>query len=173
VGIANTQLKFEFRVFEGTYEAVDTVAVTVDVDNGKPTAYAGEDQAVASGVTVQLEGSGGLSYFWVQIDGPTVQLSSDTSANPTFTAPSLSTADTVEFETQVSSGPFMSIDTVVIHVAPASTTETSTQGSSNEEADSQTPEWARPYTDWLTSPDVALGLGLMFLALLLIWIFFL
>jgi len=63
-----------------------------DVANLAPTAAAGNDQTVASGATVQLDGTGStdpegqaLTYMWTAPAG--ITLSDPTSATPTFTAP--------------------------------------------------------------------------------------
>jgi hypothetical protein len=66
-----------------------------DVANQAPTANAGADQTVASGATVNLDGTGStdpdvgdtLNYAWSQTSGPSVTLSDPTSATPSFTAP--------------------------------------------------------------------------------------
>jgi hypothetical protein len=73
-----------------------------------PIANAGPDQTVASGATVQLDGSGSidpagqaLTYMWTQTAGPLppVTLSDPSSATPTFTAPT--GPATLAFELQV------------------------------------------------------------------------
>ena len=81
-----------------------TVNVTITAGtNDPPTANAGADQTVAEGVTVTLNGSGNdpdgdnnaLTYAWTQTGGtPIVTLSGDTTATPTFIAPSDLTDDT-------------------------------------------------------------------------------
>jgi LmbE family N-acetylglucosaminyl deacetylase len=62
--------------------------------NQAPTANAGQDKTVASGVTVQLDASAShdpensaLSYHWYQLSGNSVTLSSSAVAKPTFIAP--------------------------------------------------------------------------------------
>jgi hypothetical protein len=64
------------------------------VNDNSPTANAGPDQTVAPGASVSLDGTGssdpdgdGLSYAWTQTAGPSVTLSSDSTAGPSFTAP--------------------------------------------------------------------------------------
>jgi hypothetical protein len=59
-----------------------------------PVSDAGPDQAVATGVTVTLDGTGSsdadgdaLSYSWTQVGGTTVTLSDPTAAQPSFAAP--------------------------------------------------------------------------------------
>jgi K319L-like, PKD domain/Calx-beta domain len=59
-----------------------------------PIPDAGPDQTVASGATVNLDGTGSidpagqaLTYMWTQTSGPAVTLNDPTSATPSFTAP--------------------------------------------------------------------------------------
>ena len=77
--------------------------------NHAPTANAGNAQTVFKRAQATLDGSGSsdadgnpLSYAWSQTGGTTVQLSSSTSAKPTFTAPGISGALT--FQLIVSDG---------------------------------------------------------------------
>jgi hypothetical protein len=90
--------------------------------NQVPTANAGPDQTVASGATVQLDGTGStdpesnaLTYAWSQLSGPTVTLSDPTSATPTFTAPT--GPATLEFQVVVcDTEPLCDTDTMVIRL---------------------------------------------------------
>lgn len=186
VEVSNTQLTFEVLAFDGVYEAADTVTIQVNANTTHPTADAGEDQAVAAGATVQLNGSGtdpaglGLTFLWVQIDGPEVQLSSETIADPTFVAPSLSEPSRVEFELHISSGGLTSIDTVRIHVAAAPLAVAAPpdpSGGSEEEIDLSSPlplpQPVSQETSWATSAAMAVGIALLILALLLLWLFWL
>jgi hypothetical protein len=50
-----------------------------------PTANAGSNQSAIDGELVTLSASGGVSYSWRQVDGPTVTLNNSTTASPTFT----------------------------------------------------------------------------------------
>jgi len=195
VGLANTWLAFEVRVFDGTYEAADTVRVMVNANTQYPAAYAGEDQAVDAGAAVQLTGSGtdpvgaGLTYAWVQIDGPEVVLSDAAIADPTFTAPSSLTASRLEFELRVSSGALTSADTVVVHVAaaPPVPPETPPTGgvpaeqdpgsapaeSANYQSTSSTTQSPWDFSSWSTTTLLVVGMALLILALLLLWLIWL
>ena len=101
--------------FSGIIE--DTYAQTT-------TANAGSDQAVASGTTVTLDGSGSthstggtIGYRWTQSSGTTVQLSSTNVVNPTFTAPASATTLVFSLRIVASSIPDSSPDTVTITVS--------------------------------------------------------
>jgi len=80
--------------------ATDTVTVKVrgPVVTPSPTANAGQDQTVSSGVQVTLDGSAStpatsgeiLTYTWTQTSGISVTLSSPAAAKSVFTAPQVS-----------------------------------------------------------------------------------
>lgn len=93
---------------EGTFNPSVTIAngfdsttrnTPVNITNVAPQANAGIDQNALVGGSVTLNGAGSsdpdghlpLSYSWLQTGGPTVALSSSTSATPSFTAPALPT----------------------------------------------------------------------------------
>ena len=101
--------------------------------NPPPVASAGSNLAVASGAAVTLDGSGShdpdlqpLSYAWTQTSGPAVTLSLATTAQPTFTAPTVasgSAPDTLVFSLVVSDANASSApSTVTVTVNPASGT---------------------------------------------------
>ena len=123
--VANTDLRFEVTVSDGVNTSVDSVTITVNADNDAPTASAGIDQVVTeqSEVTLDARGSSDpegqdLSYQWTQLSGPSVSLSSDSAAAPTFDTPDL-TADAVyTFQVEVSDGTHTSIDTVQVTAQP-------------------------------------------------------
>jgi len=76
----------------GTLEATKRVACTLAA--GSPIADAGPDQVVASGASVDLDGTGStdpdgdpLTFDWTQTDGPPVALTGAGTATPSFTAP--------------------------------------------------------------------------------------
>lgn len=87
-------LTLELTVSDGQGEAKDSVNVTVKHVNTKPVADAGDDANVREGVTQTLNGGNSydpdndtLTYQWSQVSGPTVVLSGDTTANPSFVVP--------------------------------------------------------------------------------------
>jgi hypothetical protein len=140
--VTDDYIGFSFRLTEaiegyaaGRYEYAVTNASTSTVVEGAtftntaPVASAGPDQTnVQSGVMVTLNGSGSsdadagttLTYVWTQTAGTVVTLSSTTTANPTFTAPTLAAgaADSVlTFSLTVNDSVLDSpADTVVITV---------------------------------------------------------
>lgn len=76
-----------------------------------PNAVAGANQTVDPGAVVTLNGSASndpngdtLSYQWTQLSGSAVTLSNATSASATFTAPSVSSDQLLQFELSVSDG---------------------------------------------------------------------
>jgi hypothetical protein len=73
---------------------MDTCLVNVLWINQPPSANAGADLSVNEGMTVNLNGTGSsdpdgsaLAYWWDQVTGPPVTLSSTSVAQPTFVAP--------------------------------------------------------------------------------------
>ena len=75
-----------------------------DMANTPPTANAGPDQSVSAGVTVQLDASSSTPgtnpialYEWTQTAGDTVALEDETTATPSFSAPSTTIAQTITF----------------------------------------------------------------------------
>ncbi len=107
---ANTVLSFSLVVTDSLGLAdptPDTMTVTVnDVPPGNtpPISNAGADQTVNENVLVTLTGLGSTdpggsvaSYAWSQTGGPPVTLSSATASQPTFTAPSVSSATVLTF----------------------------------------------------------------------------
>ena len=115
-------------------QATDTVDVDVAASvNQLPTARTGANQAVAAGAVVTLDAStssdpdGSIAtYLWEQLSGTTVALSSTAAAMPTFTAPTMAAAQTLEFRVTVTDDRGgQATDTVDVDVAaspsPAST----------------------------------------------------
>jgi hypothetical protein len=92
-----------------------------------PIADAGVGQTTRSGNLVGLTGNASvdpnglpLTYSWLQVSGPPVTLSSATTANPTFQAPTVTTGSvTLRFTVTVSNGSLTSPPTpVTVTVAP-------------------------------------------------------
>ena len=130
-----TTLVFSLTVNDGEVDSEpDTVTIDIALANRAPTANAGQDQAVETGATVTLDGSGSsdpdgdaLTHAWTQTAGPRVTLSSTTVANPSFTAPDI--AAMLVFSLTVNDGTVNSEpDTVTIDVALANRAPTANAG---------------------------------------------
>ncbi|MCO4744064.1 MAG: hypothetical protein KC912_04700 [Proteobacteria bacterium] len=116
----------ELTVDDGTESATDTVEITATAPNDIPIAYAGADQSVNEGDTVQLNGTGSydpdgdsLTYAWRFVStasGSGASLSSTTSASPRFTA---DVAGNYTVELVVNDGTFSSTPDTVRIVAQA------------------------------------------------------
>ena len=114
----------------GATSPAATVNVTVNPDlNVAPTANAGTNQTVTSGVTVTLNGSASndpdgsiASYAWTQTAGtPAVTLANGVTAQPTFVAPTVAAASTLTFSLVVTDnlGATSPASTVNVTVNPA------------------------------------------------------
>ncbi|MDH4125265.1 MAG: choice-of-anchor B family protein [Gammaproteobacteria bacterium] len=92
----------------------DILRVTVGDGTGlnyPPHAIVGANQTVNAGVSVTLDGSASndlngdaLSYQWTQLSGTAVTLSNASSESATFTAPSASSSQVLQFQLSVSDG---------------------------------------------------------------------
>lgn len=143
IGAANEVLTFDLTVNDGVAGATDSITVTVTAPgNTTPTADAGTDQAVASGASVSLDGTGSsdpdsgqsLTYAWTQTSGPTVTLTGASTATPSFTAPTLAIGDADEvlvFQLTVDDSIANASDSVSVTVrAPGNTPATADAGAS-------------------------------------------
>jgi hypothetical protein len=128
VAVGGATLTFGLVVEEdGLSSAQDIVNVTVKNVNHPPIAEAGTDQAVTEGTAVFLDGSSsfdqdgeGIAYHWIQTSGPPVGLSDPTTARPSFTAPSVTSAGaTLRFDLTVTDGIDQATDSVQVHVEAA------------------------------------------------------
>ncbi|MFH2064126.1 MAG: PKD domain-containing protein [Pseudomonadota bacterium] len=185
VGTSGDTLVFELTVSDDKgLLAKDRCSVTVTDKNSPPVADAGDNQLVGSGDLVYLDGSGSsdpdtgkgdqIRYYWNQISGTRVDLSSYTTSGPSFTVPSVITSDeALLFELTVTDLAGLSaVDSCIINVAtgtnrppvadagPASTTmvEGSTidldgSNSSDPDGDSITYRWVQKSGPPLTFSD--------------------
>ena len=126
VGSAGETLEFELMVTD-PYNLTDSDSVLINVTNVDqvPLANAGSDQTVKEFTVVTLNGTGSsdpdlnsLTFNWIQTGGTSVVLLGETTARPTFTAPSVPAGgDTLTFQLVVSDGQTSSApDTAKVHV---------------------------------------------------------
>lgn len=106
--IEATTLTFELSVTDDDgATGKDTVEVVIKPVNLAPIANAGSDQSVDENTVVTLSGSGSdsdgtvESYTWLQTSGETVTLSDSSSAATTFTALSIHSNTTYEFQLNI------------------------------------------------------------------------
>jgi hypothetical protein len=97
VMLGGETLTFELTVTANGDTDTDTVGISVVNVNHTPVALAGDDQSIAEGSQVTLDGQDSfdvdadpISYTWVQISGPAVTLNGANTATPSFTAPLVS-----------------------------------------------------------------------------------
>jgi hypothetical protein len=129
IGDPDQVLTFSLVVNDGTVNSpADTVTITVVAPvNVAPVANAGPDQVVGSGAAVTLDATAssdangdGLTYFWSQVSGTPVTLSSYSAPQPTFNAPFANPGDPpLVFSLIVNDGTLSSaMDNVSITVLP-------------------------------------------------------
>jgi large repetitive protein len=108
--ITNRTLTFQLEVSDGKVTRPAVVNVVV-LGNRPPMAVIGDDQTVNKGDKVVLDGSGSsdpenakLIYKWAQSAGPQAILSDNSTATPTFIAPSSPEDRTLTFQLIVNDG---------------------------------------------------------------------
>ena len=114
---ADEILSFELTVNDGRDSTSAMIEVTVTQVNEAPSvSINSHDSSYEEGASVSLTAQGvdtdddNLTYAWEQVAGTTISLSDVASASLTFTAPQVSSDDTVEFKVTVSDG----IDSVAV-----------------------------------------------------------
>ena len=163
----DTTVEFTLSVSDGTASVSDTVDVTItDSANSPPAVNAGDDQTVAEGSTVNLDGTAmdadledTLTYSWSHNSTLTITLTDGGALTPSFTAPNVPEDTTVEFTLSVSDGTASVSDTVDVTitdsansppvadagddqtVAEGSTVNLSGMASDADPEDSLTPSW--------------------------------
>ena len=127
--VNDSTMSFTCTVSDGTYSSSDSLDVlvknTLSLDI---ISNAGDDKIVNEHVTVSLDGSKShdpenqqLSFEWTQISGETVDLSSASSINPSFTSPTVNNNEikVLTFELRVyDDNGRESIDAVIVTVDP-------------------------------------------------------
>lgn len=103
-------VSLQVEVSDGSLSSTATIEVSVAANN-PPSVSISAPSSVAAGASVTLDASAtsdsegdSLTYSWSQTAGPSVSLSSTSEASVSFTAPSQSSASTVEFLLAVSDG---------------------------------------------------------------------
>ncbi|MCM2681558.1 PKD domain-containing protein, partial [Echinimonas agarilytica] len=101
-------LRFEVTVTDNENATTSApVSVLVEPVNALPTVSAGNHQTVDEATSVTLNASASdddgsiAAYQWTQTAGTTVLLSGATTASASFTAPTLTSAETLRFEVMV------------------------------------------------------------------------
>lgn len=113
VGSAGATIVFDLTVTDPhLFTGTDSVSIHLTNVNQIPLANAGPDQTVNENTLVTLNGTGStdpdldtLHFNWSQIAGPPIALTGGSTANPTFTAPSVAAGGaTLTFQLVVSDG---------------------------------------------------------------------
>ncbi|NQZ09497.1 MAG: acid shock protein, partial [Algicola sp.] len=119
----NQTLTFALNVFDGElYSETVFVNILVKVANLPPIADAGRDDSVEENAYYALNGSNShdpegaeLSYQWMQVAGPAVDIFAPESPNPGFVAPTVDTTQTLTFGLNVFDGELRS-DTAMVNI---------------------------------------------------------
>jgi len=131
---------FVARAYAASDESIDSNEVEYKVIiNSEPVAEAGTDQDVSTGTQVTLDGSGSTDsdgtiagYQWTQTSGPSVSLSSSTSSQAIFTAPSVNESTALSFQLAVTdNGGLTNSDTCQVTVLPVAPTDSDNDGISD------------------------------------------
>ncbi len=141
----DTTATFELTVSDGDLTSpADEVVVTV-VANQRPVANAGADLIMTEGESVVLDGSGSadpdgdeLTFEWVQVDGPEVELIDSNTVAPTLTAPDINRDAVARFELTVSDGELTSTDEVEVTILRLNTAPVADAGVDGEVSEGQT-----------------------------------
>ena len=120
----DTAVEFTLSVSDGTAPVSDTVDVTItDSANSPPAVNAGDDQTVAEGSTVNLDGTAmdadledTLTYSWSHNSTLAITLTDGGALTPSFAAPNVPEDTTVEFTLSVSDGTASVSDTVDVTI---------------------------------------------------------
>ena len=131
-----TTLTFELSVIDDKgLRATDTITVTVNPINTAPSALADNDLTVDEQTQVTLTGNGTDNdgyiafYSWTQTSGTAANFESTSGQNFTFTAPAITTAETLTFELTVTDNEgATATDSVDVMVNPVNLAPTALAG---------------------------------------------
>ncbi len=139
VGPNGESMVFRLRTFDDSnLPSEDLTLVNVTWDNIPPNAMAGDDQVVAAGDMVTLDGtdstdSDGViaSYQWTQMEGTPIELSDPMTSQPTFTAPALCVGgESLRFRLIVTDNEGLkALDTCIVNVSEGNIPPTAVAGS--------------------------------------------
>lgn len=119
------QLVFEVVVSDGKGGFADDSVVVTVLKNRPPTVALEPIHSAQPGETVVLDARGSdldgdtLSYFWIQLSGPSVSLSGAQQSRATFSAPSAGSSSILEFRVRVSDGVEIAEGTTIVIVSEA------------------------------------------------------
>lgn len=169
--------------FAGIAADITDGTINIVQSSGSSGADAGDDQEVHTGDTVEIEGSaaeddGSFTYQWVQTGGPNVTIADPTSPTLSFTAPAVASDTQLTFELRVFDGSQTLTDTVMVTVLAQPADETDDDSTTDDGSDDTTGDTSgtdtteeSSTTTWTFSwGTIALGVGLLLLALW--WLFF-
>ncbi len=128
-----------------TYTVVDehgakdtaTVLIHVNPVNDAPTVNAGSDIIIEEGQKVIINGTAydidgdSLTYTWVQISGPHVNIENPNAAILEFIAPDVTSDSQVKFELHVSDGQTTTVDNIVVNITAKAEQISDTDGHSD------------------------------------------
>lgn len=115
---SESDVVLSLSVSDGAVSTSDTVTITI-TDTASGSNIAGIDQVVGTGrsVTLSATANSGDTIAWTQTGGTSVTLSNSSSASPTFTAPSITSSETLDFQVTVN-GTTDDVS-IFVYVAPA------------------------------------------------------
>lgn len=119
---SSIELVFKVSATDGEDTSEDSLVITVNRANQPPIANAGEDISVIEGNSVTLSGTASdsdndsLIYSWTQVSGPSVTINNSNELVASFTAPQVTSNQSLEFMLTVTDGIASVSDNVIVTV---------------------------------------------------------